>query len=72
MTTKFSESLARLEPVEGNSGAYRCSLCPQEFHVSPVGPRQPVLRFGDHVAEKHPDATLGPPFHWKNAGGKTA
>ena len=36
----------------------RCSICKQEFHYSPVGPRPPMSEFPEHVKEKHPDAAL--------------
>ncbi len=36
----------------------RCSICKQEFHSSPVGPRRPMSQFADHVKEKHPDAAF--------------
>ena len=36
----------------------RCSICKQEFHSSPVGPRLPMSEFPRHVQEKHPDAAF--------------
>ena len=34
----------------------RCSICKEEFHSSPVGPRKCMSEFPDHVKEKHPEA----------------
>ena len=36
----------------------RCSLCKEQFHSSPVGPRRPMSEFPDHVKEKHPEAAF--------------
>jgi hypothetical protein len=48
-----------LEPVpDGDISIARCSLCKQEFHSSPVGPRQCMANFPDHVKAKHPEAAL--------------
>ncbi len=37
----------------------RCSICKQEFHSSPVGPRRPMSEFPKHVKDKHPEAAIG-------------
>lgn len=34
----------------------RCSICKEEFHSSPVGPRKCMSEFPDHVRQKHPEA----------------
>lgn len=34
----------------------RCSICKEQFHSSPVGPRRPMSEFPDHVKKNHPDA----------------
>ena len=39
----------------------RCSICKEEFHCSPGGPRQPMSQFPDHAKERHPEAA----FHRK-------
>ena len=36
----------------------RCSICKEEFHSSPVGPRKCMSSFPDHVKQQHPDAAL--------------
>ena len=48
-----------LEPVpDADVSIARCSLCKQEFHSSPVGPRMSMAKFPDHVKDKHPDAAF--------------
>jgi hypothetical protein len=36
----------------------RCSICKEEFHTSPIGPRKPVQRFEEHVSTAHPQAVI--------------
>ena len=49
-----------LEPVpDADISIARCSICKEEFHSSPVGPRQCMAKFPDHVNEKHPEAMPG-------------
>lgn len=43
---------------DGDVSVARCSICKEEFHSSPVGPRKPMSTFPDHVKEKHPAAAL--------------
>ena len=48
-----------LERVPGEDASVaRCSICKEEFHSSPVGPRKPMKDFPDHVKDKHPEAAL--------------
>ncbi len=48
-----------LESVPGqDSSVARCSLCKEEFHYSPVGPRQCMANFPAHMNEKHPEAAF--------------
>lgn len=46
----------------------RCSICKEEFHSSPLGPRKPMSDFRKHIEEEHPNAVFKPekarPF-WK-------
>jgi hypothetical protein len=50
---------ATLERVPGQDVSFaRCSICKEEFHSSPVGPRQPMKDFPDHVREEHPEVAL--------------
>jgi hypothetical protein len=38
----------------------RCSLCKEEFHSSPVGPRKPMSAFSKHIEQEHPTAVFKP------------
>ena len=50
-----------LEPVpDADISIAQCSLCKEQFHSSPVGPRQPMSDFWKHVEEQHPDAVFVP------------
>ncbi len=49
-----------LEPVpDADISIARCSICKEEFHSSPVGPRKCMAEFPDHVKQQHPDAVRG-------------
>lgn len=46
-----------LEPVpDADISIARCSLCKEEFHSSPVGPRRHMAEYPKHVKDKHPEA----------------
>lgn len=48
-----------LEPVpDADSSIARCSICKEQFHSSPVGPRKCMKDFSQHVRERHPEAAL--------------
>ena len=48
-----------LEPApDADISVARCSICKEEFHSSPVGPRQCMSNFPDHVKDKHPEAAF--------------
>jgi len=50
---------AFLEPVpDADVSIARCSICKEEFHSSPIGPRKCMKDFPEHVREKHPDAAI--------------
>ena len=55
-----------LEPVpDGDVSIAQCSMCKEQFHSAPIGPRKPMSSFRQHVQEQHPDAvfkTAIPPF----------
>jgi len=36
----------------------QCSICKEQFHTSPVGPRKSVGNFPDHVRAAHPQAVI--------------
>jgi hypothetical protein len=52
------ETKVFLKPVGKNSGIWSCSICGEEFAISPVGPRKSAERFAEHIKEKHPNAVL--------------
>jgi len=35
-----------------------CSICKEQFHTSPVGPRKYVKEFAEHVRTDHPQAII--------------
>jgi hypothetical protein len=46
-----------LEPVaDADVSIARCSICKEQFHSAPLGPRKPMSSFRQHIAEEHPDA----------------
>ncbi|MBZ5706867.1 MAG: hypothetical protein LAN63_16070 [Acidobacteriia bacterium] len=47
-----------LKQVRKKPGVWSCSICREEFAISPVGPRKAIERFGEHIQEKHPNAIL--------------
>lgn len=50
-----------LEPVpDADISIARCSICKEEFHSSPVGPRRWMGDFWKHIGEEHPDAVYTP------------
>ena len=50
-----------LEPVPGaDISIARCSICKEEFHSSPVGPRKQMSDFRNHIEDEHPDAVYKP------------
>ncbi len=50
-----------LERVEGEDASVMCcSLCKEEFHTAPVGPRKWMWQFGEHVKTEHPGAVIKP------------
>jgi hypothetical protein len=53
---------------QGNvSGTWICSICEEEFHISPVGPMKPITAFEEHVREKHPELKITrPTYRLKN------
>jgi len=36
----------------------QCSLCKEQFHTSPIGPRKPANSFAEHVKAVHPGAVI--------------
>ncbi|MBV9075793.1 MAG: hypothetical protein JOZ10_19385 [Acidobacteria bacterium] len=44
------------------SGTWMCSICAEEFHVSPIGPLKSVTVFSEHVKVKHPESKLARPM----------
>jgi hypothetical protein len=50
-----------LEPVpDADISVGRCSICKEEFHSSPVGPRKWMRDFHKHIEQQHPDAVFMP------------
>jgi len=50
---------AFLERVPGaDISILQCSICKEQFHTSPVGPRKPAKSFPDHVRTAHPQAVI--------------
>jgi hypothetical protein len=50
-----------LEPVpDADISIGRCSICKEEFHSSPLGPRRWMRDFRKHIEEEHPDAVYAP------------
>jgi len=50
-----------LDPVpDADISIARCSICKEEFHSSPVGPRKCMSDFSNHIEEEHPDAVYTP------------
>jgi len=50
-----------LEPVpDADISIAGCSICKEEFHSSPVGPRKCMSDFRSHFEEEHPDAVYTP------------
>jgi hypothetical protein len=50
-----------LEPVpDADISIARCSICKEEFHSSPVGPRKHMSDFRKHIEDKHPNAVFKP------------
>lgn len=48
-----------LEPVpDADISLARCSICKEQFHSSPVGPRKCMKDFPQHARERHPEAAL--------------
>jgi hypothetical protein len=45
------------------SGTWICSLCEEEFHISPVGPKKHIAAFEEHVREKHPELKITRPTY---------
>jgi len=45
-------------PSDKDVSVVRCSICKEEFHTSPVGPRKQVTEFVEHVRTAHPQAIL--------------
>jgi hypothetical protein len=49
---------AFLERPSDDISVTRCSICKEEFHTSPIGPRKHVSEFVEHVRTAHPQAVL--------------
>jgi hypothetical protein len=50
-----------LEPVpDADISIARCSICKEEFHSSPVGPRKCMTNFRKHIETEHPDSVFTP------------
>jgi hypothetical protein len=50
-----------LEPVpDADVSIARCSICKEQFHSAPLGPRKPMSSFRQHIEEKHPGAVFRP------------
>jgi hypothetical protein len=49
----FLERVSDVDP-----SVVRCSICKEQFHTSPIGPRKPVQEFGEHVRKAHPQAVI--------------
>jgi hypothetical protein len=57
-----------LEPVpDEDISIARCSICREEFHSSPLGPRKHMSEFREHIEAQHPKAVFKPQrtrFFW--------
>jgi len=49
----FLERVSDLDP-----SVVCCSICKEQFHTSPIGPRKPVQQFSKHVRIAHPQAVI--------------
>jgi hypothetical protein len=50
-----------LEPVpDADVSIARCSICKEQFHSAPLGPRKPLSSFRQHIEEEHPGAIFKP------------
>ncbi len=49
----FLERLSDVDP-----SVVRCSICKEQFHTSPIGPRKSAQEFGEHVRTAHKQAVL--------------
>jgi type IV secretory pathway TrbF-like protein len=51
------EAFLERVPAEDIS-VLRCSICKEQFHTSPLGPRKPINEFVEHVRTVHPQAVI--------------
>jgi hypothetical protein len=52
---------AFLERPDKDISVFQCSICKEQFHTSPLGPRKYVKEFAEHVRTAHPQAFIKPP-----------